>query len=355
MTLELKPFRIDDLQVDFPIALAPLAGYSDMPFRRLCRQMGCDYATSEMMLDSCVAIQSKQQMSLIAFGDDEHPLAGQLVGNTPETMAQAAKLVEAQGFDVVDLNFACPVNKALRRKRGGRLMDNPELAIEIIHAVVDAVDVPVTIKNRQRYNRDDTEEHFWQMAEGARDAGCAMLTAHGRSVEQKYTGPADWEFLKRVKAHFPDWTILGSGDVLSPRHAIELLDAAGLDGVVVARGVIGNPWFFRQCRAILAGEEPHVPTLAEQAEVMIQHFDASMEFYGEGVGCKNMRKCGIKYARNHPRARSLRVAFVDMKTRDDFHRILRTWYTDQYEGELRKKVLREGIPGMTCKAPSIRP
>ncbi|MBT7171343.1 MAG: hypothetical protein HN909_06190, partial [Phycisphaerales bacterium] len=260
-----------------------------------------------------------------------------------------------QGFDVVDLNFACPVNKAIKRKRGGRLMNDPKLAIEIIHAVVDAVDVPVTVKNRQRYNNDDTEENFWQMAEGARDAGCAMLTVHGRSVEQKYTGPADWDFLRRVKAHFPDWTVLGSGDVLSPHHAIELLKTSELDGVVVARGVIGNPWFFRQCRAILAGDEPQVPTLAEQAEVMRQHFDAQLEFYGERIGCKNMRKCGIKYARNHPHARKLRMTFVDMKTRKDFDRILGEWYTDRYEAELRKKVLREGISGMTCHMPNVRP
>lgn len=311
------------------MVLAPLAGYSDLVFRRLCRRRGCPYSTTEMMLDRCVSIRGKQQVTLVATDDDDHPTAGQLVGNEPDVMAAGARELCAKGFDVIDLNFACPVNKALRRRRGGYLMGDPARVVEIVRAVVEVgreYDKPVTLKVRQRNKNDDDEGNFWSLAEGAREAGAAGVTVHARSVEQKYAGPADWDFLRRVKEHFSDWVVIGSGDVLTPADALRMLRDTGVNAVAVARGALGNPWFFQQVRDLQAGREPHHPDLAEQREVMREHFAGAVELYGPRKAPSIMRKWGIRYARMHPHPKQLRIAFVAVKTPDDWNAVLERYY-----------------------------
>ncbi|MCD4826131.1 MAG: tRNA-dihydrouridine synthase [Phycisphaerae bacterium] len=322
----LKPFRIGDIEIDFPVVLAPLAGYSDLPYRRLCRRLGAPYCTTEMMLDRCVAIQSRQQMALIATDEDDHPVAGQLIGNDPAVMAEAARLLADKGFDVIDLNFACPVNKAMRRKRGGFLMSKPHLAVEITRAVVEAVDRPVTIKVRQRFADDDSEENFWILAEGARQAGAVAVTVHARSVAQKYQGVADWDFLKRAKAGLADWTVIGSGDCLRPQDALAMLEQTGVDAAAVARGVLGNPWFFRQVRDLTEGNQPYQPSLIEQRELMLEHFDMAMKLYSPRKAPAFMRKFGIKYSRMHPQPKRIRMAFVGVKCPEDWQKVLDEYY-----------------------------
>jgi nifR3 family TIM-barrel protein len=324
-----RPFRIGNIEIDFPVVLAPLAGYSDLPYRRLCRQLGAPYCTTEMMLDRCVAILGRQQRALMASDENDHPLAGQLIGNDPAEMAAAACVLAEKGFDVIDLNFACPVNKALRRRRGGYLMRQPTLAVEITRAVVAAVDKPVTLKVRQRFAHDGSEDNFWQLSEGARQAGAAAITVHARSVAQKYTGTADWDFLKRVKREFDDWTVIGSGDVLTPADAMDMLAETGVDAVAAARGVLGNPWFFRQARDLAAGREPYQPPLAEQKSLMTKHMAAVVELYGPTKGPKIMRKFGIKYARMHPHPKQIRMAFVAVKRPEDWYKVLDVYYAKE--------------------------
>ena len=230
----MKPLRIGDITVALPVVLAPLAGYSDLVYRRICRQMGCGYCTAEMVLDRCVTMPHRRQPAILATAEDDHPLAGQLIGNDPAELARAGEALCRRRFDVVDLNFACPVNKAMKRNRGGRLMNQPALAVEIVRAVVEACDRPVTLKVRQKFANDDSEEDFWRIAEGAYRAGAAAVTVHARSVRQKYTGQADWDFLKRVKDAFPDWVVIGSGDVWTPSDALEMLRSTGVDAAAVA-------------------------------------------------------------------------------------------------------------------------
>lgn len=326
MNLEIKPFRIGDLRISLPVVLAPLAGYSDRAFRCLCRQMGCGYCTSEMVLDRCVTVRSRRLPTILAMCESDHPVGGQLIGNDPETMATAARTLCEKGFDVVDLNFACPVNKAMKRSRGGRMMDKPREVVEIVRAVVAASDRPVTLKVRQKFADADGEENFWHLAQGARDAGAAAITVHARSVEQKYMGEADWDFLKRVKEKFLDWTVIGSGDVLSPAAALRMLGETGVDAAAVARGVLGNPWFFRQVKDIIAGRQPYQPDLAEQKRILLEHMDAAEELYGPVKGPRIMRKWGIKYARMHPHPKQVRMAFVEIKRPDDWRDVLAKFY-----------------------------
>ena len=258
----LNSFSIGNVQIDFPVVLAPLAGYTDLPYRLICRGFGAPYCTTEMMLDRQMFLDGKLRRRLVNLTDADHPVAGQLIGNEPDTMARAAKVLCEMGFDVVDLNFACPVRKALARRRGGYLMNRPEQIGQIVRAVVAASDRPVTLKLRRSFKHCDGA--FWDIASSAFDAGATAITVHARSVEAKYAGPADWEFLAEVKRRFAGRTIIGSGDVLAPADALRMLEQTGVDAAVVGRGALGNPWFFNQARDLAAGRQPHVPSIAEQ-------------------------------------------------------------------------------------------
>jgi tRNA-dihydrouridine synthase B len=242
--------KIGDVAIDFPVGLGALAGYSDLPYRLICRSLGAPYGITEAMLDRQVLLEGKLRKRLVRLDAADRPVAGQIMGIEPETMAEAARALDRMGFDIVDLNFACPVKKVVSHKRGGALMKDPERALATVRAVVEAVPGrPVTLKMRRAYREDDASRAaFWTIARGAFEAGAAAIAVHARTVEQKYTGRADWGFLAEVKRAFPDKVILGSGDVASPAEALRMLTETGVDGVLAARGAIGNPWFFAQAR-----------------------------------------------------------------------------------------------------------
>src|SRR5512140_3388507 len=223
------PLRIGAVVIDFPVGLGALAGYSDLPYRLICRSLGAPYAITEAMLDRQVLLEGKLRKRLVR-------------------LAAAARALDRMGFDIVDLNFACPVRKVVSHKRGGALMNDPGRALATVHAVVAAVPGrPVTLKLRRAFrDADRAHESFWTIARGAFEAGASAIAVHPRSVEQKYTGRADWGFLAEVRRAFPGRTILGSGDVSNPAEALRMMAETGVDGVLAARGAIGNPWFFAQ-------------------------------------------------------------------------------------------------------------
>ena len=323
---DLKPLTIGPLRIELPLILAPLAGYSDQPFRMLCRSFGAPYCATEMLLDKSLLLNEKLRRRLVQLCDDDHPLAGQLHGNQPHEMAAAAVELEKMGLDAVDLNFACPVRKALARRRGGHLMRDPELAVTLTRAVIDAVDLPVTIKVRKSFEEADGPDSMWRILDGAFDAGAAAACIHTRSVRLMYSGPADWELLAEIKRRYGDRTIIGSGDVRSAQAALDMIQSTGVDGALAARGALGNPWIFRQFTDLLAGREMFQPSIAEQAQAMRRHFDHAVAVYGEKKGPRIMRKFGIRYARMHPHPKAVRMAFVAVKEPADWHAVLDEHY-----------------------------
>jgi len=341
MSRTLQPLHLGRIRVEFPVILSALAGYSDLAYRLICRRLGAAFCLTEVMLDKSLIGSHKVRTRLSRLSDQDHPVGGQIMGCGPDEMAAAAEILCRKGFDTVDLNFACPVRKALSRRRGGWMMKQPDLAVEITRAVLAVADRPVTLKLRRSFDGEG-EAAFWQIAESAFEAGAAAVCVHARTVEAKYTGPADWDFLAAVKRRFPDRTIIGSGDVLAPADALRMLDQTGVDGVAAARGVLGNPWFFRQVRDLLAGREPRRPTVAEQRELLIDHFASACELYGPVRGPKTMRKFGIRYARLHPRARDIRMAFVAVKNPDQWHEVIRRYYSDPcdppHDGEAGRRI-----------------
>lgn len=333
----LPALRLGSVEVGFPVVQAALSGYSDGAMRIVARRLGAAYTLCEVLLDRIVLEGSRKHDRLWRVTDEEHPVGGQLMGANPDDFAPAARRLAEAGFDVIDINFGCPVKKVLGRCRGGYLLSQPATALEIVSRVREAVPgrVPVTVKMRR--GMDDSAESrdkFFEIFDGVFARGVAAVTLHGRTVAQRYVGRSRWEFLREVKASAPERTVLGSGDLFTPAACLEMLEQTGVDGVSVARGAIGNPWIFSQVRALAEGRPlPAPPRLAEQREVLREHFALALQIYGPERCGRQMRKFGIKYARLHPQSQAVRDAFISVRRPEDWHGVLERWYAEDLPGE----------------------
>ena len=342
--------NIGQLQFDFPVVQAALSGYSDAAMRRVARMCGAPYALDEVVLDRLIVVKGRKQRRHLSLAADDHPIGGQLMGSDPEEFGPAARTLAEAGFDVVDINFGCPVAKVLGRCRGGFLLSVPETALEIISRVRDAVPVHIPVTVKMRRGLDDSpasRDKFFEIFDGAFERGVAAITVHGRTVEQRYVGPSRWDFLAEVKRHAGPRTVLGSGDLFSADDVIAMIRQTGVDGVTVARGAIGNPWIFRECRELWTGQPlPDPPTVFEQRDMIHEHYRLAMETYGPKQGSRSMRKFGIKYARLHPDPVTVRDAFVAVSTERDWQAVLVRWYSIDAPG---RRVTGAGIDE-TCTA-----
>ncbi|MEM7167736.1 MAG: tRNA-dihydrouridine synthase, partial [Planctomycetota bacterium] len=262
-------------------------------------------------------------------GLDDHPIAGQIMGTHPDEMAQSAQVLAAMGFDVIDVNFACPVKKVSKANRGGHFLTAPEEAIDVLRAVRAAVpaEIPTSVKLRRAW--DDTpemEQNFDRIFEALYDEGYVWATVHGRTVEQKYVGPSRWQFLRDLTTRYPDRLIFGSGDIWEAADVFRMLDATGVHAVSVARGCIGNPWIFQQTRQLMAGETPMTPTLEEQRSVLLEHYRFSVALHGEHRASKMMRKFGIQFSKHHPRPDEAKAAFIRCRSLAEWHDAIREMY-----------------------------
>ncbi|MEM7474304.1 MAG: tRNA-dihydrouridine synthase [Planctomycetota bacterium] len=336
--IQLPDLHIGNLHIGFPVVQAALSGYSDWPMRMIAREHGASYTLCEVMLDQFL-VQYRDRAKNKHFlhnSAEEKPVAGQLMGAEPEQFSQgAAKLVEA-GFDVIDINFGCPVKKVLGRCRGGFHLSQPEVALDIIGRTRDIVppEIPVTVKMRRGI--DDTQEsrdNFFKILEGGFAIGLAAATVHGRTVEQRYRGPSRWAFLKELKKIFPGRTILGSGDLFTAADCIRMMQETGVNGVTVARGAIGNPWIFEQALALAEGKElPPPPTVLQQRKVLERHWDLACQIYGDKRCGQLLRKFGIKYSASHPHFDQVRPAFTKIRLLEDWQAVLDQWYVEDLPG-----------------------
>lgn len=327
--------RIGPIHLDAPFVQAALSGYSDAAMRLLAREYGCPYTINEVVLDKLVTVGGKRMKRMLAIPPGDHPVGGQLMGSEPGQFAEAAAMMVETGYDVVDINFGCPVRKVLGRCRGGFLLSVPDQAREIIRAVIDAVGgrVPVTVKMRR--GMDDTaesERNFYSVLDAAFEQGIAAVTVHGRTVQQRYVGPSNWDFLAAVKRNVGDRTILGSGDLFSAEDCVRMLGETGVDGCSIARGAIGNPFIFREVRALLAGEPlPPPPTINDQRRALERHYALMAELHGEALAGPLLRKFGVRYSELHPSAHDVKMAFLAVKTQQDWRAMLDRWYGDEIQ------------------------
>jgi tRNA-dihydrouridine synthase B len=321
--------ELGNLTLDVPFFQASLSGYSDLAMRTLARRFGCPFALADVMLDKSVIHPEVLRKACFRPGADEHPVGAQILGKTPATMARAARDLAAAGYDVIDLNFACPAPKVLRRGRGGALLDDPDTVIDILKAVRDAVTCPVLMKLRIGTSHSARSlDNFWQIVTRSIEHGVDALVIHGRTVSEMYRGKANWDILAAVKSRFPAATIIGSGDIFDPPASVELMKKTGLDGFVVARGAMGNPWIFRDLRCVWQGRPvPPPPDLAEQRLVILEHLDRVLQGYPEQWGINYFRKFIIHYARRHPKRKGVLVALLKVKTRPALEAAVNTWYS----------------------------
>ena len=328
--------KLGPIAIDFPVVQAALSGYSDWAMRVIARRLGAPYTLCEVLLDKLVLQGGRKTRRFMKVTDEEHPVGGQLMGSNPDEFGPAAVELAAAGFDVIDINFGCPVKKVLGRCRGGYLLSTPATALEIVSRVRDALParVPVTVKMRR--GLDDTaqsRDNFFTIFEGAFARGVAAITVHGRTVEQRYIGPSRWEFLTEAKRQAGNRTVLGSGDLFTAADCLSMLRETGVDGVTAARGAIGNPWIFSQARALAAGLAlPAPPSLHRQRDVIREHYQLASEIYGPDQAGRHMRKFGIKYSQLHPRSLEVREAFVAVRRPVDWHAVLDIWYADDLPG-----------------------
>ena len=230
--------KIGTIELSSPLVQAGLAGYSDRAMRLVARRRGCPYAITEALLDIIMLNGGRGLANSIDINDEDHPVAGQIIGSEPSEMARAGVILANAGYDVVDVNLACPVKKIRNKARGGHLLSDAETAIAILRAVRDAVPaaVPTTLKIRRAYDQtQESHDAFWRILDAAFACGYAAAAVHARTVEQKYTGVAHWPFLKEVKQKYPSHVILGSGDVLDAPSAARMKQETGVDGVWIAR------------------------------------------------------------------------------------------------------------------------
>ncbi len=322
---------------DAPFYQAGLAGYSDAAMRITARRHGCPFCMTEAILDRMVITPGKarSKADLAVIGDnvpgseEDHPIGGQIIGAQPDEMAEAAKVLVDMGYDLIDVNFACPVKKIGRKFRGGHFLSHASDALEVLRSVREVVpmDIPTTVKLRRGANDDEeSAEQFYTIFDAAYDYGYAWTTVHGRTVKQKYNGPSNWEFLRKLVERYPERIILGSGDIYCAADIFRMLSYTKVQGVSVARGCIGNPWIFREARMFMGGEVPGKPTLEEQRDVLLEHFKLCCAEHGDKQAGKLMRKFAIYFSRHHPEAGVVKDAFIKVKTPSDWQEVISEYY-----------------------------
>lgn len=313
--------RIGSIAVAHPIILAPMEEHTNFPFRMVCKQLGASLVCGERVDASDVAKRDRRAIKLLYTAPTEKPSVGQISGNDPLIIAEAAKVVAEQGFSIVDLNFECPIRRLIGRGEGGALMSDPPAIARLIEAAVRAVDIPVTLKIRS--GPDGEHETAPEVARLAESAGAAAVDVHARSVAQSYVGGPDWSVVARVKqaVRIP---VFGSGGVREAIDAIRFLKDTGADGVAIGRGCLGNPWIFQQARSLVTGGAVVAPpNTAERARVLLQLVAGEFDFYGNHLALKRLPRVACYFAKFLPDFNTFRDAVQQVKNLNDFKRLVR--------------------------------
>jgi nifR3 family TIM-barrel protein len=319
-----KPLRIGPIEVDVPVVLAPMAGITNMAYRRLCREYGAGLYVCEMITSRALVERTPVSMQLIQHHESETPRSIQLYGVEPNTVAEAATiLVGEDRADHIDLNFGCPVPKVTRKGGGAALPWKLDLFKELVTKTVRAAgDVPVTVKMRKGIDSDHLT--YLDAARIARDAGVAAVSLHARTANEHYSGHADWSAIATLKETITDIPVLGNGDIWSAADALRMVDETGADGVVVGRGCLGRPWLFGDLAAAFRGEGlRYMPTLGEVAVAFERHAELLVEFFGsEEHGCRDIRKHVAWYFKGYPIGGDVRSGLAMASSLDEIDHLL---------------------------------
>jgi len=305
------------------IILAPMAGVSDLPFRLLCARQGAGMTCMEMISAKAVLYNNKNTESLLAIHPEEECVSLQLFGSEPAVMAEIAKRIEERPFQILDINMGCPVPKIVNNHEGSALMKNPELVYDIVRAISEAISKPVTVKIRKGFDEDHV--NAVEVAKAAEAGGAKAIAVHGRTREQYYSGDADWSIIKAVKEAV-SVPVIGNGDVKCGPDAKRMLETTGCDGVMVGRAAEGNPFIFKEITSYMEGKPYTPPTMQEIKETILTHADMQLEYKGEFIGIREMRKHLSWYLKGFEGASALRKRINEMETFEELKAIINNIY-----------------------------
>ncbi len=303
-----------------PYILAPMAGVTDLPFRLLCKEQGAGLLCMEMISAKALIYNNRNTKLLLEIHPEEFPVSLQLFGSDPDIISEAACQIEDRPFQILDINMGCPVPKVVKNGEGSALMNQPRLVHEIVKKTVQAIDKPVTVKIRKGF--DDQHVNAVEIAKIIEDAGAAAVAVHGRTREQYYSGRADWEIIARVKEAV-SIPVIGNGDVTSGESALEMRRQTGCDGVMIGRGAQGNPWIFSELLGYdRTGKLPERPKPEKIREMMLRHARLQIEYKGEYLGIREMRKHVSWYTKGLPGSARLREAINRTESYEELEELL---------------------------------
>ncbi len=300
----MKRLKIGNVELENRYILGPMAGVTDLPFRLLCKEQGVGLLCMEMVSAKAIMYNNRNTESLLTIHPGEPPVSLQIFGADPTIMSEMAKRIQERPFAILDVNMGCPVPKVVRNGEGSALMKEPKLVYEIVSALVRSIKKPVTVKIRKGF--DDEHVNAVEIAKIIEEAGASAIAVHGRTREQYYSGRADWDIIRQVKEAV-SIPVIGNGDITTPQKAEELALQTGCDGIMIARGAQGNPWIFSQmCEWERSGGLPRQPDKDEIRRMILRHAGLQLEFKGEYLGIREMRKHVAWYTKGIKGAARLR-------------------------------------------------
>jgi len=280
--------KISNLEFENNVFLAPMAGVTDLPFRVICKEMGCGLVYSEMVSAKALCYNSEKTIEMLTISKKESPIAVQIFGNEPLSMAKCCEhFNDREDISIIDINMGCPVPKIVRTGEGAALMKAPALAAEIVREVKKATSKPVTVKFRKGF--DEYHVNAVEFAKILEDAGADAVAVHGRTREQMYEGKADWDIIRQVKEAV-SIPVIGNGDVFTVLDAKKIIEITNCDAIMIARGSQGNPWIFKQIQQALSNEKIDFPSEEEKIDLCIYHYKRAIEYFGEFKAIREMRK-----------------------------------------------------------------